>query len=746
VKFNFFTPTSKVHKQRNVMRDTDSRLARYSKRGLALSILVFGLSMSLGDYYEQQPQLTIVFAIGILLSVSIRAYYLFFFDRIYARAPSHWRNLFFSVTLLSALWWGAMLAAVTFELGLTRETPLLWLYTITFFSSCSHVFSPYLRFYSLYTTITLLPCSLIAILSLEAINVVYGMVMLIFLVLLQRQGQGQGQAYWDRLQANYDLMQRANALEAEKITTESSLNQKDTLFSNVAAELKISLYEIMGSLQLLKLSNLPEKESQLATLAEKKLQQQLLILQNILEFSQISRNQLPIKEEVIDLRNTLEKTLVVISDHVYGKGIELLTRFSQGFPMTVRGDSERIAQALKNIVSSAADYADGGEMLLDVDYSTGSDSAAELKISITLNQPIGDPDTEQKLLNAFEPLYANSVQHGLSLAISRGLASGMSGNAGANYLENGQLRFWFMVKLPLVKAATGDIRNISKLNGKRLLIYQPPRPIEDEYRYTLETWGLIVDIFYDRDAAIAAIKQAKDSSNQFDLIIIYTRVDNLEGLDVARAIAMKFFDLGTPQLLFITESQSKLPAVKKLCEQIPSIDLLLKPVSYKQLRHRLKQHLINGDQEVLSQTKEDFLNGKKILLLQKEDIDLTIAEVMLTKLGCEVRTATSTEEALKLAKEIAFDAFITENHLANKQMATFVEKIKTHNGSLHKDGYVIPVIGLTHSERDGEETRCLQCGMNYYVDPPLEFDNLRAILRRWIGRAVHMAEASQTIN
>ena len=165
------------------MRQTDWRLANYSKRGLVLSLLLFILAMGLGQYYQQQPLMAAVFAAGILLSIVVRGYYLLRFDNIYPRAPNRWRNIYFTITLLSAAWWGAMLAFVTHQIGLTQETPLLWLYTIAFFSSCSHVFSPYQRFYSLYMMLALLPCSFVAIVSLHAIDSVYGAIMLVLFAL-----------------------------------------------------------------------------------------------------------------------------------------------------------------------------------------------------------------------------------------------------------------------------------------------------------------------------------------------------------------------------------------------------------------------------------------------------------------------------------------------------------------------------------------------------------------------------------
>ena len=103
-------------------------------------------------------------------------------------------------------------------------------------------------------------------------------------------------------------------------------------------------------------------------------------------------------------------------------------------------------------------------------------------------------------------------------------------------------------------------------------------------------------------------------------------------------------------------------------------------------------------------------------------------------------TLSSIDEAIEHSQKTPFDAFITESHLQNTDMKTFIERIKSANNPLHNDGYVLPILGLTNQEKDNEETRCLQCGMNYYIDPPLQVDDLRAILRRWIGRSIDMAE------
>ncbi len=743
MQFSLFIPKMKVHKQRNVMRDTDARLARYSIRGLTLSTLVFGFCLFLGEYYQQQPIMAYIFAAAMVSITILRAYYLFRFEALYSRAPERWRNIYFAVTIAGAILWGSVLASVTYVVGMDAETPLLWLYTTAFFSSCSHVFSPYKRFYISYMFCSLVPASIVAILSFDFFVSVYGCILLILFILLRRQGIIQGDAYWDRLQANYDLTQRANALQAEKISSESSLSNKDTLFMNLAGELKTSLREIMGSLQLLKLSKLPEQEEQLVGLTLHKSQQQMHMLQNILEFSQISRKEIRLEDHVMDLRGSIEKSITSVSDRLYKKQIEIFSRFSSAFPLRVRGDSERIEQIVVNIIVNAIDYADHGSMLIDASYLEGIDGDGTLKVIIDIDNPFRNIEIEEQLHDAFKPHYASNMSQGLSLAIAKGLATCMQGNASANYTTEGHLKFWFTIVLPVVTPANQDTQTLAKLSGKRLLLFHPPQMIENEYRYNLEAWGFIVDIVYDHSEALERLESNTKLDQSYDLLMIYNRIDNLDGFELAKVVHERFGD-DQPLLLCMIDSQSKLPDVSHFVEEHASVNIILKPIQYKVLRQRLKHMLTTEEDSNLSTAlEEDFLRGKEILLYQKEEIDRTIAEVMLSKLGCNVTLVESAKSINKQAKAKPYDAFITESQIdgLEKGMKSIIENIRADNQKLHEDGYMLPVLGLNHHEKEGEETLCLQSGMNYYIDLPLQIDDLRAILRRWIGRAAHLAKS-----
>src|SRR5690606_24004306 len=148
---NLFEPQLKVQKNRQIIRQTDARMAKYSRRGIISNILIYVLCLVFEpDFYQAHPNLTMVLTIGLMVTALLRGYLLFRFDTVYPRAPAAWRNQYFFITLIGACWWTLILGSFTLTLDLSGMSPLLWLYTVVFFSITANAFAPFQKFLSIY--------------------------------------------------------------------------------------------------------------------------------------------------------------------------------------------------------------------------------------------------------------------------------------------------------------------------------------------------------------------------------------------------------------------------------------------------------------------------------------------------------------------------------------------------------------------------------------------------------------------
>ncbi|MCV6614429.1 MAG: hybrid sensor histidine kinase/response regulator, partial [Cellvibrionaceae bacterium] len=249
--FKLFIPESKVHRDRRLMRETDSRMAKYSRRGILINFCVYFFCLWLSELYREAPQLSLVLSVGLILITAMRSYYLFRFDALYPRAPSRWRNLYFLASLLGALWWSVILVSFTTARGLDDATTILWFYSIVFFSSTANALAPYNRYMSWYQFCGLFPGAL-SLVALDSINgYLFGIIVLLFFLLMVHQGRIVAESYWKSLETNQALTRKTIELEAEKRDMEAADQFSTDFLQNLGSEVRVGLNDLLGSLSLL---------------------------------------------------------------------------------------------------------------------------------------------------------------------------------------------------------------------------------------------------------------------------------------------------------------------------------------------------------------------------------------------------------------------------------------------------------------------------------------------------------------
>ncbi|MGS2716800.1 ATP-binding response regulator [Eionea flava] len=737
-----FKAVSKVHLQRDVMRETDMRLVAYSQTGIFLSVIVFSLILWAGEHYINSPLMTAVLSIGLVVITLIRAYFLFRFEAIYPKGPNQWRNIFFSLTLLGAVWWGTILAVMTWVNGLDEEVPILWLYTVGFFAGSLYVVGPFKHFLKIYMAVAFIPCSLAAFLLFEPVAAFYGAIMLMLYYLLYRQGVIIGDNYWDKLQATYDLLKKTKTLEAEKISTQSSLNESDVIFSNIARELTASVQEIASSLSLLKGGQLPADAARLLMLTQQKNQQQLTLLKNLSEIKNIEQKSVLIDSDVIDLRHHVELALSRVSNTAHTKGIELHPRFSTGFPLKVRGDGERVQQLVSNLITSACQYCDKGELLIDCRYQQEADSGI-FRISATNHQADQRALPLEELQRLFSPRDAQDTHIGLSLAVVKGLASYMGGFANVHYKKEGALVFWASAALPIIAMETVEKQAlITALSDKRVLVYRAPEVVSQSLSMILHNWGLHVDFIDDEDAMAAVIHSFGQSiASTYDLVMLYTQLENDKTFQLSVQLCQQEKTKTLPQIIAISQMQSKTQVVEQHVLANPHVKVIYKPLQQSYLKKLIKSFLVNDSLAPCKKSNEEnILKNKQILLFQKEAIDSAIIKNLLERLGCTVFVADTVEYCLAQTNERIFHGFICESHLTDIDLSAFVSTVRNSSKAYQEFKYKTPVIGFTNHQLEGEESHCLASGMDCYLNSPVDIDDLEAVLKRFIGRAAYIAD------
>jgi len=225
--------------------------------------------------------------------------------------------------------------------------------------------------------------------------------------------------------------------------------------ANVSHELRTPLTSIKGYVEALLDGGKddPETAVNFLSIILKQSDRLNLILEDLLELSKIESGSVSFKEDPLDLRSLIERTLSMIKPIADKKGHQLLSRIDDHLP-PIAGDEGRLVQVLTNLLDNAVKYTPE-KGTITVAAQTLADTSFTPTIELTVTDTgMGIP--EQDRPRVFERFYrvdkARSRELGgtrLGLAIVKHIVEGHGGQV---WVEGNQPQgSRFVVRLPVRK-------------------------------------------------------------------------------------------------------------------------------------------------------------------------------------------------------------------------------------------------------------------------------------------------------
>ncbi len=724
--YQFFVPISKVQKDRAIMRETDARVAKYSRRGLVLNFLVFVLCLAFGDFQVQQHNTAIVLVTGLLLVTLWRSYYLFRFDTLYARAPARWRNQYFLASCIGAAWWSVILVTLTWMTGMRDETLIMWLYSVVFYSSVANVFAPYRNFLTLYLAIGQVPAALTALFLGDAEGILYGFIMLTFFTMLSYQGKATSIAYWERLEANYALRERALGLENEKRSSQAQLELKNEFLVNLGQEFRSSISDVLSTLSLIDEEQLSEHHRELLTMSTKAAGRQIDLVNNVVDFSKITTHSLVLEPVEFDLRRVLEKFIQDFSLDAHQQGIELYYLFDPSMPLRVKADVQRMNQILNTLMIHALKSTRIDHIYVEARFEQEQDDFGQLNLVISDSEKPSD----NRLAAAKSESSRESNQRGIGLAISKGLAECMGGSINLREDKNRGNRIFISLNMQVVSHEERRFGAEHKLEGKRMLLVDLPESNAHGLAEEINAWGMTTQIVYGREDMLRKLKDFKA-----DLILIYTRLGNMHGLVLSSELASDPAYSHIRQVLVMSTLQSETPEVKSHLRLFNQVAVIEKPIMRKRLYDVAINRLLAPTVTEEERNRDTAINAiaYRVLLVEDHRVDQMVISAMLKKMGCVVQLAKDGQEAVEILEREKFDIVLMDYDMKEQDSILATQKIREQERESLASRR-LPILAVTAAPSDAEGAAYLDAGMDDHISKPIRYEDLETRLQRWLIR------------
>lgn len=480
---------------------------------------------------------------------------------------------------------------------------------------------------------------------------------------------------------------------------------------------------ILGMTRLTLNTNLDTEQRKYLTALETSADRLREVLTTAMDFSRLGDGTLELEPVPIDVRQFMQSVLRPYIFQAKRKGLAISIHVAPLVPDTIVADPARLKQVLGHLLSNALKFTDKGSVSVTVAKETGDEHVVSLKFSVT--------DTGQGLMPGrerlvFRPFYQedSSISRkeggvGLGLAIVKGLVSKMNGRVWVDSQRGRGSVFQFVADFGISEAAHNTSYR-SRMGGLKVLMLDPGKQYQPVAGLLMK-WGLEVSVGHEIAESGKLIEDARAEGDPFDLVLAEAHGPHLDAFDFVRR-----YKLSNEAFVLFTREVKDGDAQK--CRLLGVDALLEKPINATEMWECVHKILNNGPR-----SRSASFGSLRILLAEDNPINQTLATVLLKSRGHEVTVAENGLEVLKELESGEFDLILMDLQMPQMDGITTTKQIRTNE---EESKTRIPIVALTAHTQAGSLEKCLEAGMDGFLNKPIEEDKLMDIIANVIDRDV----------
>ena len=453
----------------------------------------------------------------------------------------------------------------------------------------------------------------------------------------------------------------------------------------------------------------------------------LSLINDVLDMSRIESGSVRIEYTTVHLPDILHDLRTIIQGSVHSKQQDLYIDTQDVIHEDIITDKLRLTQVLLNICSNAVKFTPVGGMI-NIRVSEKPcrrDGYITVVFSVKDNGIGMSREFRKHVFDSFSREHTvteNGIGGtGLGMAITKNIVDMMGGTIQVESETGKGTEFTIMLECE-TSGETVKREPVPELKGARALV------VDDDAQTCMSVSRMLREIEMTADwttsgkEAVLRAKEAYEQNQEFKVYIIDWLMPDMNGIETVRRIRMVVGE-EYPIIILTAYDWSD---VEQEAREAGVTAFVSKPLFLSELREVLmsqvqRELLKNEKQKAQAENRKSYA-GKKVLLVEDNELNREIATAIMKEIGLEVDTAEDGTDAVNImssAEGRKYDLIFMDIQMPKMDGYTATREIRTLNN--HKCAN-IPIIAMTANAFEEDRKKAVKAGMNGHIAKPISAD------------------------